>query len=201
MSSGEYPIIAAVALLCACGAHETVTKSTVVEAVQPMPVGEVSLGPGDVFEVKVFGEADLSGIYKVADDGTIDFPLVGQIKVDAMTPHDASAIIAKKLSESYLNKPQVSVRVVEQQSKKMTIVGQVTKPGTFPFVPNMTIMEAIAIAGGFTPLAYRNHTSITRIEAGQKMSLEVPAADIGDGKSRNILVRPGDIISVPERLF
>jgi polysaccharide export outer membrane protein len=80
-------------------------------------------------------------------------------------------------------------------------MGQVTKPGTLTFTPSMTVVEAITAAGGFTPMAAKNDTTVTRTEAGQKTTLKVPVEDIGTGKARNVYLQPGDIISVPERLF
>jgi polysaccharide export outer membrane protein len=171
------------------------------EVSQLSPASELALGPGDVFEVRVFAEPDLSGTYKVASDGTIDYPLVGQLNVEDLVPHQAAELITNKLKEKYLRYPQVSILVKEQTSKKIMIIGQVSHPGTFPFASNMTIVEAITLAGGFTPIASKNHTTITRVNSGRKVSIEVPVAEIGEGKAKNVLLRAGDIISVPERLF
>jgi polysaccharide export outer membrane protein len=171
------------------------------EVSQISPASELALGPGDIFEVHVFGEPDLSGTYKVASDGTIDYPLIGQVRVEDLVPHQAATLITGKLAEKYLKSPQVSILVKEQTSKKIIVIGQVAHPGTFPFASNMTIVEAITVAGGFTPIASKNHISITRVEAGRKISIEVPVAEIGEGKAKNVLLRAGDIISVPERLF
>jgi polysaccharide export outer membrane protein len=173
----------------------------VTEVSQVTPEGELALGPGDTFDVRVFGEPDLSTTYRVATDGTIDYPLIGQLRVEGLEPHAAADLIAGKLREKYLKHPQVSILVREQPSKKITIIGQVAKPGTFSFAANMNVVEAITLAGGFTPIAAKNQTTITRLQQGQKVSLVVPVADIGEGKAKNVAVRPGDIISVPERIF
>jgi polysaccharide export outer membrane protein len=162
---------------------------------------ELALGPGDKFDIRVFGEPDFTGTYRVDPDGTISYPYVGQVKVDGLRPNEVSKLIREKLAEKYLRNPQVSVLVQEQVSKKITIIGQVAHPGTFPFTANMNVVEAITVAGGFTPIASKDHTTITRIEAGRKFSIEVPVGRIGEGKAQNVSVRPGDIISVPERMF
>jgi polysaccharide export outer membrane protein len=196
MRDSLLPLLAAIVLASGCGAAVPATE------VQQLPVaGELALGPGDTFDVRVFGEADLTNTYRVGDDGTIDYPLIGQIRVEGMEPHQAAEFIAEKLREKFLKHPQVSILVKEQPSKKVTIIGQVAKPGTFAFQPNMNVVEAITIAGGFTPIAARNKTTITRLQQGQKVAIEVPVADIGEGKAKNVAVRPGDIISVPERIF
>jgi polysaccharide export outer membrane protein len=163
--------------------------------------GELALGPGDTFDVRVFGEPDLTGTYRVADDGTIDYPLIGQIKLEGMEPHDAATFVATKLKEKYLRHPQVSILVKEQPSKKINVIGQVAKPGTYAYESNMSIIEAISKAGGFTPIAARNKTTITRIDHGNKVTVEAAVADIGEGRAQNVSLRPGDIISVPERIF
>jgi polysaccharide export outer membrane protein len=172
-----------------------------VEASLLTPQAELALGPGDTFDIRVFGEADLSNTYRVAADGTIDYPLLGQLKVEGLDPHAVAALIEGKLSEKFLKHPQVSILVKDQSSKKIIIIGQVAKPGTYTFAPNMSVVEAITLAGGFTPIAAKNQTTITRVERGEKFSIEVPVASIGEGKARNVMLRPGDMISVPERIF
>jgi polysaccharide export outer membrane protein len=169
---------------------------------QPVIVtGDTTLGVGDTFEVRVFGESDLSGRYRVGGDGTIDFPLVGTIKVVGLIPSQAGAEIGRKLKEGILRSPQVSIFVVDQVSKKIHILGEVAKPGTFNYSIGMNIVEAISQAGGFTPLSAKNGTTVTRMENGKQIIYKVPAGDIGNGVAKNFAVRPGDIISVPERFF
>jgi polysaccharide export outer membrane protein len=181
----------------ACGPSTT----TVVEQPPAVPVADTTLGVGDTFDVRVFGENDLSGTYRVGAEGTITFPLAGVIKVEGLEPQLVAKRIAERLSEGILRNPQVTVLVKEQTSKKIMILGQVSKPGTFTYTPSMSVVEAITVAGGFTPIAAKNDTTITRSELGKKTTVKVPVADIGEGKAKNVYLRPGDIISVPERLF
>jgi polysaccharide export outer membrane protein len=91
--------------------------------------------------------------------------------------------------------------VKEQTSKKIYLLGQVAKPGMLSYTPAMSVVEAITLAGGFSALASKNGTTITRTEDGRKTIIKVPVDDIGNGKAKNVLLRPGDIISVPERIF
>jgi polysaccharide export outer membrane protein len=160
-----------------------------------------TLGIGDVFEVRVFGESELSNKYRVGGDGTIDFPMVGTIKIAGLLPSQVAALITARLKDGILRSPQVSIYVHEQVSKKILVVGQVAKPGSFPYAAGMNIIEAIAQAGGFTQVSAKNGTTVTRIEGGKKTIYHVLAGDISDGVAANFLVRPGDIISVPERFF
>jgi len=184
-------------LTAACGP----VSKTVVEQKPTAPSPDTTLGVGDTFEVRVYGEADLSGTYRVEADGSITMPLAGQISVDGLDPKAAAQRIAERLSQGILRNPQVTIFVKEQTSKKIYIVGQVAKPGTFSYVPSMSVVEAISAAGGFTPLAAKNDTTVTRTDQGQKTIFKIPVDDITTGKAKNVYVLPGDIISVPERLF
>ncbi len=167
----------------------------------PSPVSDTAIGPGDVFSVEVFGEKDLSGKFRVSAAGTIDYPLVGRVKVEEMTPPQVADLLRQKLSKGYLKDPHVSVFVETFQSKKVSVFGQVQKPGTFNYVDNMSIVEGITLAGGFTPLASKNEITVTRVLRGKSMKFMIPVEDIGEGKASNYLLRPGDIIFVPERVF
>jgi protein involved in polysaccharide export with SLBB domain len=185
------------ALVAACGP----ASRTIVEQPVAPPIVDTSLGVGDNFEVRVFGEGDLSGTYKVGSEGNINFPLVGVLRVEGLDAQAAAKLIADKLREGILRDPQVTVLIRDQTSKKIYILGQVGHPGTFNYTPSMSVVEAITVAGGFTGIAAKNDTTITRNEAGKKMIVRVPVADIGEGKAPNVYLRPGDIISVPERIF
>jgi polysaccharide export outer membrane protein len=184
-------------LVAGCGP----ATSTAVETPPAPVVADTSLSVGDSFEVRVYGEADLSGLYKIGAEGTITFPLAGTIAVSGLDAQQIAKRIADRLRDGILRNPQVTVLVKEQTSKKVYILGQVAKPGTFTFTPSMNVVEAITIAGGFTPLAAKNDTTITRVADGKKSITKVPVEDIGVGKARNVYLQPGDIISVPERLF
>ena len=160
-----------------------------------------TLGVGDIFDVRVYGETELSSRYRVSADGTIDFPMIGTMRVAGLLPSQVSAQIAARLKDGILRSPQVSIYMHEQASKKIHVLGQVAKPGTFSYTAGMNIVEAITQAGGFTPVSSKNGTTVTRVESGKKVIYHVAAGDIGDGVASNFYVRPGDIISVPERFF
>jgi polysaccharide export outer membrane protein len=184
-------------LACAagCGGHTRAALEV------PPPVGDSSLGVGDTFEVRVFGEQDLTGTYRVGPEGTITFPLAGVIQIEGLEPQAAAKKIAERLADGILRNPQVTVLVKDQTSKKVVVMGQVSKPGTYAYTPSMTILEAITAAGGFTQISAKNDTSITRVDKGNKTTTKIPVGDISEGKAKNVYVRPGDIVSVPERIF
>jgi len=155
-----------------------------------------------VFDVRVYGEEDLSSTYRVASDGTIDYPLIGTVNVDGLTPTDITKLLERKLLEGdFLKKPHVSILVKEYNSKKISVFGQVTKPGTFPYEEGMNVVEGISRAGGFTSMARPNDTTVTRVVAGAERRFKVPVEAIGQGRASNFILRPGDIIFVPERIF
>lgn len=173
--------------------------------VQDNPAGVTSpastLGPGDVFEVRVFQEPDLSGIYRVASDGAIDFPLCGKLVVAGLQGSVVADKINGCLAAGYLKKPQVSIYVKEYNSKKVYVLGEVQRPGTFPYDDNMNVVQAITLAGGFSPHADRNNASVARLADGLEERFKVPVVDIGLGRAKNFALRPGDIVFVPESLF
>ena len=188
--------------LAGAGCARDARNDAALAVLQNQPVSdELALGPGDIFEVRVYGEADLTGQYRVAPDGTIDYPLIGQVHVDGLDAHRLAAEISKRLGETYIRRPQVSITIKDQSSKKIIVLGHVSEPGTFAFVPNMTILEAIAAAGGFSQIAWKDRVQISRVHDGQKFAIEVPVGEILKGKARNVPLRPGDSIYVPERPF
>ena len=165
------------------------------------PPAHAALGSGDVFEVRVFEEGSLSGVFRVGSDGFIDYPLCGRVLVGGLDASGAGAALADCLRDGYLRNPQVSVFIKEQHSRQIFVFGQVSKPGTFPYRDGMTVVEAITRAEGFTKLAARNSVVITRVVDGREQRLRVPVEDIGVGRAPNFSLEPGDIVFVPESFF
>jgi polysaccharide export outer membrane protein len=161
-----------------------------------------TIGPGDTFEVAVYGEADLSGKYRVATDGSINFPLVGRIEVAGMNSADIGAAIEGALrTRELLKNPTVSVFLLEQASKQISVVGAVVKPGSYGILPGMTIVQAISAAGGLTPIASGNETIVTRRVDGSLKRFTVPVSAISEGREDDFPLQAGDIVFVPERIF
>lgn len=172
----------------------------------PLNVGEVSspedrIGIDDTFEVRVYGEAELTGTFRVATDGTVDYPLAGRVMVSGLRIGEVQRLLVEKLKDRYLKDPQVVVTVKDRNSQKISVLGQVAKPGQVGYYPNMTIVDAIASAGGFTGIAAKNAVSLRR-EAAGKIEMHVyRVADISEGRSPNVMVLPGDVLVVDERVF
>jgi len=175
--------------------------SGVVEGTPPRTTLDTSVGAGDVLEIRVYGEKDMTGTYRVEADGSIVFPHIGKVKVAGKTPPVIGFRIARKLRAGYLRNPQVTVFVKEYNSKKVTVFGHVKKPGIFRYTDNMTIIQAITEAGGFTDLADQDSTIVTRFKEGRKYRLRVKVKSIGEGRAQNFVVRPGDVIWVPRTLM
>ncbi|MFO8073679.1 MAG: polysaccharide biosynthesis/export family protein [Polyangia bacterium] len=190
--------LAALLLLASCGSKDPATTIPIQSSPQP----DTTLGAGDLFDVRVFGEKDLTGAYRVDSNGTIDFPLVGTIEVKGLTATDVADKLERLLEEGeFLFNPQISILVKEYNSKKVSVFGQVKKPGTFPYHNRMTVVEAISLAGGFTSMAKTDNTTVIRGEGDAQQRYSVPVEDIGRGRAANFLLRSGDIVFVPERIF
>jgi polysaccharide export outer membrane protein len=172
----------------------------------PTPVAEVltpedRIGVDDTFDVRVYGETELTGLYRVATDGSIDFPLAGRLQVAGLRPGEVQQLLVKKLKEGYLKDPQVTVTIKDRNSQKISVLGQVARPGQVAYYPNMTIVDAIASAGGFTGFAAKNSVSLRR-EVSGKIEMKVfPVADISEGRYPNVMVLPGDVLVIDERVF
>lgn len=148
------------------------------------------LGTGDRVRLTVFGEADLSGEYEVGSTGFISLPLIGDVKAAGQPLREFEQAVRQKLSEGYLRDPRVSAQVVNY--RPFFILGEVAKPGSYPYVNGMTILNAVALAGGYTYRADKSGVTLTRGSDPEKKAVEVPEEST---------VMPGDIIRVPERFF
>jgi protein involved in polysaccharide export with SLBB domain len=195
-------LLLAVALLAAAGC----TSRRAANA--PLPPADAatvalasSLGQGDVIEVRVYQEPELSGVYQLGPDGAVVFPLCQRVVVSGLTPNGAAERIASCLRERFMRDPQVSVLVKEYNSKKVFVFGEVQKPGTFTYEDGMSVVQAVTVAGGFTKSAAQNSTSVTRRVNGQEVKVKVNVQDIALGKAPNFTLEPGDIVYVPESIF
>jgi protein involved in polysaccharide export with SLBB domain len=194
-------LAAAAALLGACAHGKDASAPVPGDAVAAPPPVASTLGPGDVLEVRVFQEPELSGVYQVGTQGDVIFPLCKTVTVGGLTANAAAEILRACLAAKYMRDPQVSVIVKEYNSKKVFVFGEVQKPGTFPYQDGMSVVQAVTIAGGFTKTASQNSTSVTRRVDGTETKIKVAVQDIALGKVSNFTLEPGDIVYVPESLF
>jgi protein involved in polysaccharide export with SLBB domain len=169
----------------------------------PAATPSTTVGPGDVFTVTVVGEKELPTEYRVQPDGTIDFPYVKRVKVDGLEPQQIVDVLRSKLVEAkVLTDPQISLIVRQYNSKKVSIIGQVTKPGSLSWAEGMKIVDAISQAGWFTPIADSGHVVLTRLAGGGKtVTVTISVDAITDGKQQDIPLQAGDTIKVEARVF
>jgi polysaccharide export outer membrane protein len=169
----------------------------------PDPVPSASVGPGDVIEVVVVGEEKLPKDYEISPDGALDFPYVESIKVTGLEPRQiAEKIRAQLVLAKFLVAPQVQVKVKQFNSKKVYVLGQVTKPGPLPFTDGMTLVQAISAAGWFTPVADTNHVQVIRLMGPDKSVNAIISIDaITDNARPDVKLQQGDTIKVDQRLF
>ena len=167
----------------------------------PMPIGQAVMEPeaetnsyqldsGDKLRVVVFGQEGLTASYSVDTSGNITLPLIGAVRARGVSTAGLQQAIAAKLRNGYVREPHVAVEV--EAYRPFFILGEVTLPGQYPYVPNMTVESAVAIAGGFPPRAKRDVVTITHTENGGSMRAVVPL-----GTPLN----PGDTVFVGERWF
>lgn len=167
-----------------------------------IPAEDTTLGPGDIFSVTVFGQEPLSGKYQVGPEGTILYPFLGEVLVGGREAHEVAAAIRDGLrTGKYLRDPQVSVFVETTTSKRISVLGAIARPGTFPIVPGMTVIQAVSGAGGFTPLASKDDTVVTRRVHGKLERYRISVSEVSRGNAEDFPLRAGDIVFVPERVF
>lgn len=148
------------------------------------------LAAGDRVKVVVFGHPDLSGDYEVNSEGRLSLPLIKSFPAGGLTVEEIEEAIADKLSPDYLKNPRVGVVVLEY--RPFYILGEVRSPGSYPYSSNMSVVAAVALAGGYTYRAKKN--KVTIIRASDPEHQKTPVDD-------NAPVMPGDVIEVPERFF
>lgn len=149
-----------------------------------------TLDAGDRLRVVVFGQDGITGSYMVDAGGHVNLPLIGAVPARGFTTQQLTSMIAERLKQGYVREPHVTVEI--EAYRPFFILGEVTNPGQYPYVANMTAEKAIAIAGGFAPRAAKKTVELTRNGGGQRFKGEVPL---------NYPLRPGDTIQVKERWF
>ena len=155
------------------------------------------IGPADILDIEVFKEPDLSLRVPVRPDGKISLPLLNDVQAAGLTPTQLADSIQDSLRK-YVTQPQVTVIVIDINSKRVYLIGEVNRPGAIPMLPHMTVLQALASAGGFTDFANLKKIYILREEAGgqNRFSFNYKDAIRGDIR-QNIVLKPGDTIVVP----
>jgi polysaccharide export outer membrane protein len=157
-----------------------------------------SIAPEDVLTIDVWKEPEISRTVPVRRDGKISLPLINDVQAAGLTPTQLGAEIVEKLRATIVH-PQVTVIVAQMSSLRIYILGQVPRGGAYPLVPDMTVMQALSIAGGFTPYANVKKIYVMRKENGADKIYPVNYKEVISGRKaeQNIHLKPGDTIVVP----
>lgn len=192
-----------------------ITKILLLAALLTTQAGVLSLGaqqksdyriqPEDILEIAVYEQSDLDVRIRVTFGGEIAFPLIGKIKAADLTVGELEEKITKLLAADYLVNPQVRVFIAEYHIKQISVLGAVKKPGKYDMYAerDTTVLEAIAMAGGFSDVANADGTKVIRTEDGKESSISVKVSNITKKgqKDKDIKLEPGDIVFVPESFF
>ena len=190
-------------------ACETTSSEEPIEVPQKtasLQTGGYTIGVGDELSVSVWRNPDISVAVPVRPDGMISVPLIGDIQAAEQEPEKLSAEIKRKLS-NYIKNPQVTVVVTDAVSSsflhRVRVTGAVNQPASLPYNKGMTVMDLVLVSGGLTDFANANATKLYRVGAAGTRIYNIKLEDIlekGDIQT-NFQLQPGDIVTVPERLF
>lgn len=149
-----------------------------------------ALGSSDRLRVTVFGHPDLSGEFEVDGSGSISMPLIGQMRAIGLSTVELETAIAERLSDGYVLNPRVSAEVINY--RPFYILGEVGRPGEYPYTSGLTVQNAVAAAGGFTYRANKRAVFIKSIDSDQEIAYDLAPSTV---------VKPGDTIRIGERIF
>lgn len=159
----------------------------------------LTINPGDLLHISVFGEPELEQRGRVNDSGVISLSMIGPVKVAGMTPYDAARALGEKYTAGdYLKNPQVSVLVEEYATENVSVLGQINKPGGIPLVTPRSILDVIAMAGGLTQVADRHVTVQRKDSTSDRVTVYIPNDSTTALNQTVVLVYPGDTVIVPK---
>jgi len=156
------------------------------------------IGPQDMLQIDVWKEPEITRLVPVRPDGKISLPLLNDVQAAGLTPMELANVISDGLKK-YINNPQVTVSVSTINSRRAYVTGEVTKPGAFPLLPNMTVLQALTSAGGFTQFAKIKSIYVLRTDGGKPTKIPFNYKAVVEGKKPedNIELQPGDTVVVP----
>lgn len=166
----------------------------------PLDLNELSLGPGDKLNLTVYyGSHSIAAAYVLDNTGEISVQFIGNVKATGRRVAEIREEIQKRLADGYLNDPIVSLTIAEINSLTISVSGMVARTGNMKFTPGMTVVDAIAQSGGFTPMARKNMVKVTRTLKGKKETYKLPVEMMAEGERPTFPMMPGDEVFVPER--
>ncbi len=185
-------ILSALALmLSACGSTgQTAGARTAEPTAQAQTATAYTLGSSDRLRITVFGHPDLSGEFEVDGTGSISMPLIGQVKAEGLATSELEKSIATTLAAGYILDPRVSAEVINY--RPFYILGEVGKPGEYPFTNGLTVQNAVAAAGGFSYRANKKVVYIKSMDSDREIAYDLTPATV---------VKPGDTLRIGERIF
>lgn len=179
--------------------QKTVPGVSTSDPATPVTQGaEYKIGAQDMVQIDVWKEPEITRTIPVRPDGKISLPLVNDVQAAGLTAMQLAGVIREGLTK-YLTNPQVTVTVTMINSRRVYLTGEVSRTGALPLLPNMTVLQALSSAGGFTPFAKMKDIYILRIENGRQTKYPFHYRDVVKGKRQeeNILLQPNDVIVVP----
>src|SRR2546422_2597301 len=167
-------------------------------AAPPVPTSGYTIGSGDLLEVTVWNNAGISRTVPARPDGKISLPLLDDVQAAGVTPKQLKDDLTRRLAK-YVSSPEVSVIVREIHSLRVAVVGEVNKPGRYDLRSRASVLDAIALAGGFSPFARRSKMVIVRVEGSTvtRIPCDYNKVVSADGQQESFFLRPGDTLIVP----
>jgi protein involved in polysaccharide export with SLBB domain len=188
--AGFWVLSAMLLLLGACQSSAAPTQGSQPVAAVQTDLGSYGLGTGDKIRITVFGEPQLSGEFEIDGTGAISMPLIGQLKAVGLNTPQLERKITEMLDGDYILNPRVSAEVINY--RPFYILGEVTKPGQYPYTNGLTVLNAVAASGGFKYRANQKKVFIKHVDS--------PVETVYDLTSTTI-VKPGDTLRIGERIF
>ena len=188
-----FALLLAAAILSACQSSPVQANrdnAVVTDIRSDRDISEYELGSADRLRISVFNEPALSGEFVVDGQGFLSLPLIGELEVKGLTVREFQRLAEQRLADGYLREPRVSAEVINY--RPYYILGEVTRPGEYPYTNGLSVMNAIATAEGFTYRANKRFVVIKSVEADEEIRVELKPS---------LRVQPGDTITVVERFF
>jgi len=182
----------------AAAAEPVKAKAAAIVVEPTSPLSDYRIGPEDVLQVSVFNNEALTRTVPVRPDGMISLPLLNDVRAAGLTPMELRANLMKRLVE-FVPSPEIAVIVTEVKSFMISVIGQVMKPGRYDLRSSATVVDALAMAGGFKEFASRSRIVVIRSEGPAKRRLSFDYDKVGapSRPQENFALRPGDIVMVP----
>ncbi len=191
-------LIAWLAVGSACHDNPSAVYPTVVS----FDESKLILGPQDKLNLTVYyGSKSITALYTLDASGQIDVQFIGAVTAGGKTVGQVRDEIKRRLADGYLKNPIVSLTIVELNSLSVSVSGMVSKTGKLKFTPGMSIIDVIAMSGGFTPLARKNMVRVTRLMDGERQTYKLPVEMMSEGERPKFPMLPGDDVFVPERAW